>query len=200
MPALSLITSIQDDLLLPWLDLYESAFPHAERVPVSVLLGMLKNKTEDFHMLAALDEEDAFAGLAFYILPAEAQGRAGFLWYLATRPEQRGQGLGAWMYRGILARLPRSVEALYYDVEMPELAGTAEEEALARRRIRFYQRLGARVLSGIRDNIQAAPDRPRLTLHLMVHPRVELAPQAAYRLAATFLANELEVDGEVGYE
>ena len=200
MPSLSIITSLQDDLLLPWLDLYESAFPYAERVPVSMLLGMLKTKTKDFHMLAALDEEDAFAGLAFYILPEEANGRAGFLWYLATRPDLRGQGLGAWMYRGIMARLPRSVEALYYDVEMPALAVTPEEHDLARRRIRFYQRLGAHVLAGIRDNIQTAPDRPKITLHLMVHPRASLSPLEAYHLAATFLPTELELTGEVGYE
>jgi GNAT superfamily N-acetyltransferase len=200
MPSLALITSLQDDLLLPWLDLYEAAFPFAERVPVSLLLGMLKEKKEDFHMLAALDEDDAFAGLAFYILPAQAHGRAGFLWYLATRPDLRGQGLGAWIYRGILARLPRSVEALYYDVEIPALAPSLEEQTLARRRIRFYQRLGAHVLTGIRDTIQAAPDRPKITLHLMVHPRIELQARAAYDLATTFLPDELQVTGEVGYE
>jgi GNAT superfamily N-acetyltransferase len=200
MPSFALITSLQDDLLLPWLDLYETAFPFAERVPVSLLLGMLKEKKEDFHMLAALDEEDAFAGLAFYILPATANGRAGFLWYLATRPDLRGQGLGAWMYRGVLARLPRSVEALYYDVEIPALAESPEGQNLARRRIRFYQRLGARVLTGITDQMRAAPDRPLLSLHLMVHPRVELTPQAAYDLASIFLPDELLVTGKLGYE
>jgi GNAT superfamily N-acetyltransferase len=200
MPSLALITTLQDDLLLPWLDLYEAAFPFDERVPVSLLLRMLKEKTEDFHMLAALDEEDAFAGMAFYILPAEAKGRAGFLWYLATLPDLRGQGLGAWMYRGILARLPRAVEALYYDVEIPDLAASAEEKSLARRRIRFYQRLGAHVMSGVRDIMRAAPDRAQLRLHLMVHPRRDLSPQAAYDLARTFLPDELEVSGELGYE
>jgi GNAT superfamily N-acetyltransferase len=200
MPSLVLLTSLQDDLLLPWLDLYESAFPHAERVPVSVFLGFLKEKKPNIHILAALDEEDAFAGLAIYALPEEAGGRAGFLWYLATQPELRGQGLGSWIYRGILARLPRGVEALFYDLEIPELAATPEEQLLARRRIRFYQRLGARRLSGIRYTNQCAPDRPRLTMHLMAHPRIDLAPQAAFDLAQSFLPEALEAAGEVGYE
>jgi len=198
MPSLALITSPQDELLLPWLDLYESAFPFAERVPVSVLLKFLQQKTAGFSMLAALDEGDAFSGMAFYILPEEAGGRAAFLWYLATLPELRGQGLGAWMYRGILARLPRGVEALFFDVEIPDLAPTGEEQQLRRRRIRFYQRLGARLLTGVMDHIQAAPDRPRLALHLMVHPRVEMTPRAAFDLASTFLPDELEITGELG--
>ena len=200
MPSLSLITSLQDELLLPWLELYESAFPPTERVPVAVLLGILKHKTEDFHMLAALDEEDAFAGLAFYILPKEAGGRAGFLWYLATRPDLRGQGLGAWMYRGILARLPRAVEALYFDIEIPALATDEPARALARRRIAFYQRLGARRLTGVTSTIQAAPDRPRITLYMMAHPLAGQSAAQAYDLALTFLSSELSLEGEVGYE
>jgi GNAT superfamily N-acetyltransferase len=199
MPFFSVIQSLDDDLLLPWLDLYETAFPFAERVPVSVLLAFLKERGANFNMLAALDEEQRFAGLAFYMFPVEAGGRAAFLWYLATLPEMRGQGLGAWMYRGILARLPREVEALYYDVEIPELVGAPEAAELARRRIRFYQRLGARRLDGIRDHMRAAADRPPLELFLMVHPLVDLKPQEALALARTFLPEALEETGEVGY-
>jgi GNAT superfamily N-acetyltransferase len=200
MPSLSIITSLQDDLLLPWLDLYESAFPLAERVPVSVLLRFLKERAAHTHVLAALDEEDAFAGLAFYTLPLESAGRAAFLWYLATLPQLRGQGLGAWIYRGILARLPRAVKALFFDVEIPEQAATPEERQLARRRIRFYQRLGARLLNGIRYTMQAAPDRPQLDLRLMVHPRAEFSPRAAVELVLSFAPDAIELTGEPEFE
>lgn len=200
MPSFSLIQSLNDDLLFPWLDLYEGAFPFAERVPVSVLLGFLKERRDNFSMLAALDEDQRFAGLAFYMFPAEAGGRAAFLWYLATLPELRGQGLGAWMYRGILARLPRGVEAIYYDIEIPELAATPEEAQMARRRINFYRRLGAHRLAGILDHMRAADDRPSLELYLMVHPLSDLNPTAALALARTFLPDALEETGEIFYE
>jgi GNAT superfamily N-acetyltransferase len=204
MPSLALITSLNDDLLLPWLDLYESAFPWAERVPVSLLLGYLKEKDPTVQMLAALDEEEGFAGLAVYALNEKTAGRTAYLWYLATLPELRGQGLGAWIYRGILARLtrqrqPHGVEALFFDVEMPAQAQTEEEKLLALRRIRFYQRLGARLLSGVRYTPQVTEQRPRLEMHLMVHPLADLSPQEACELAQILAPEWIERTGEVGY-
>ena len=83
----------------------------------------------------------------------------------------------------------------------PRWRVTPEEHALARRRIRFYQRLGAHVLAGIRDNIQTAPDRPKITLHLMVHPRASLSPLRGLPPGSHFpAAPSSRLTGEVGYE
>ena len=41
------LTSLEDGLLLPWLDLYETAFPPYEKVLVSHFLSLLKSKNSD---------------------------------------------------------------------------------------------------------------------------------------------------------
>jgi GNAT superfamily N-acetyltransferase len=209
MPSLIIITSPRSPLLEAWQALYESAFPAEERVPFEHLTAFLTENVLDgesppgvgahTHMLAALDEEDRFAGLAHYTLPPEAGGRAAYLGYIATLPELRGQGLGAWLYRGILARLPRSVDAMLFDLEIPERMPDPAERALARRRIRFYQRLGARLLDGIRYTNQAGPRGPLLTLHLMVHPLADLPASEAVELAKTWLPDCIEQTGDIQY-
>lgn len=70
-----------DALLLPWLDLYETAFPPSERVLVSFYLRLLRDKRAglqpDHHLLAA-QRERAFVGLAHYVMLAEP--RCAWLW------------------------------------------------------------------------------------------------------------------------
>lgn len=178
------IVDLHDDLLLPWLKLYETTFPPAERLLVASLLGMLKEpaRAGGNRMLAMVEADGSFVGLALYELLAEASAAA--LWYLAVTPERRGQGLGGDFYREIVHRLgDLPVRALLYEVEMP---AQAEAPRLARRRIRFYQRHGGKLLRGIHYMQSVGSHQPPIPMHLMVHPLhpPQMAPAEAFDLAA----------------
>lgn len=187
------ITTLDDPLLMPWLDLYETAFPPEERVFTSRLLNGVKTQRE-YHMLAAVDESGGLAGLAFYNELPEAQ--SAFLWYLAVLPDLRGQGIGAWLYQAVLQHLDKNDRAMFLDVEIPEEMRTPAEREMAARRIRFYQRLGAYRLSGVRFVQKVEEHHPTITPYLMVHPIQPMSAQSAYDTARIFLKESLVLSGE----
>ena len=189
------ITTLDDPLLLPWLDLYETAFPPEERVFTSRLLSGVKSPGE-YHMLAAVDESGGLAGLAFYNEVPEAQ--AAFLWYLAVQPELRGHGIGAWLYSAVLQRLDKHDRAMFLDVEIPEEMHAPAEREMAARRIRFYQRLGARLLGGVRFVQKVEAHLPTISTYLVVHPIQPMNAQTAYDTARIFLKESLVLSGELG--
>ena len=137
----------EDPLLPEWLSLYQSAFPPDQRVPVAGLLSLLAaRETSTVSNLAVLDESGKLVGLV--IFERHESQQALFLWYLAVIPSRRDQGLGARIYRQIIAEYAAGCTALVFDVEIPELAGDGAEQALRARRIGFYRRLGAKLLTG----------------------------------------------------
>ena len=190
------IQSSTDSLLLPWLDLYETAFPPVERVLVSRLLEGIGPGMDSRHMLAAVDEQGCLAAIQYYADVVEAQ--ATFLWYFAVVPALRGQGWGAWLYQALLGRLQAGERALFFDVESPAEAHSPEEREIAERRIRFYQRQGASVLTGVRYVQQVGAHQPPLPMHLMVHPLQPLSAQEVYEMARRFLPDALNQTGELG--
>ena len=174
------ITPLDDPLLLPWLDLYETAFPPEERVFTSRLLSGAKQSGK-YHMLAAVDGSGGLAGMAFYNEVPEAQ--AAFLWYLAVAPDLRGKGIGAWLYSAVLQHLDKNDKAMFLDVEIPEEMRTPAESEMAARRIRFYQRLGGRLLGGVRFVQKVEAHLPTISTYLMVHPIQPMNAQTAYDTA-----------------
>ncbi len=213
------ICSPADPLLLPWLDLYETAFPPGERVLVSRVLNVLHEQQRGIHrgthLLAAVETENAeleskdapsslltshfFRGLIFDYEPPANQ--AAFLWYLAVVPGLRGQGLGSWLYGQVLARLDPSVRAMIFDLEDPCEMHTPQEKDLARRRIAFYRRQGARLLGGIRYLQTVGTHMPPIPLLLMAHPIQEISPQEAFDLAeGEFGGSILQQVGELRWE
>jgi ribosomal protein S18 acetylase RimI-like enzyme len=212
------ICSLSDPLLLPWLDLYEIAFPLAERFPVSRILNVLheqaRGASRGQRLLAAVPSSSLIGdrlitdqrnpsysspltALFFTYEPPDLP--AAFLWYFAVQAEQRGQGLGSQLYRSLLARLGPEVRALIFDLEDPRQMETRAEQELARRRVGFYRRLGARLLGGV-DYVQCiAPHLPPLPLLLMVHPIQEISPQEAFDLAKAAMPEAVNLAGELGW-
>jgi ribosomal protein S18 acetylase RimI-like enzyme len=167
------ITSLEDDLLLPWLDLFETAFPPHEKVLVSNHLQAIKMQArgEDIqeHFLAALDDHHALTGMARYQLFPET--RAAFLWYLATTLAARNLGLGGKIYDHILSIIdPSQYQVMFLEVEMPEEAENEALRLLAKRRIGFYRRHGAVQLNGIHYLQTVGPHQPQTPMHILVHP------------------------------
>lgn len=165
------ITDLNDPLLLPWLDLYEKAFPPNERILVSGHLRVLKARAAgmptDEHILAALDEGGELVGMARVMIRAN---EVAYLWYIAILPSRRGQGLGAAFYREIIRRAEgANCPALIFEVEIPERAIDQMHRQTALRRIGFYRRLGAKVLGGIHYLQSVGPHQPPTPMHIMAH-------------------------------
>lgn len=176
-PRIRRLSDPADPLLPAWLALYERAFPPEERVPPEEHLRELRPDS-DAVLLAAEDEAGKLLGLARYDL----YERAAYLYYLAVDEAVRSLGLGSLMYREILRQLEADapgLAAMVFEVERPDHAEDAE---LAERRIRFYQRLGAKLLRGI-HYVQEIPGQPGVPMHLMIHPFRTLEPPEALALA-----------------
>jgi GNAT superfamily N-acetyltransferase len=189
------ISGCADPLLMPWLDLYETAFPPAERVLASAVLRAVEQGPVHT-LLAALDEAGELVGMAWYHTP---QPWLASLWYLAVRADRRGRGLGARIYREVLRRLPPTSVAMLFEVEQPELAGAAcrgrEAPALlraarrsspARSQLRAVRRPASPAHSDVGDGPPARP--------IVCRGGVRAGPQRVGRVAATHRA---VVTGEV---
>jgi GNAT superfamily N-acetyltransferase len=118
------LKSLEDEYLLPWLDLYETAFPPHERFLVSRILSSLTSKETEYPnyetLLAVINPEGKFIGLVMLLYLVDK--KIGLLWYLAVCPDERSKGYGAKIYQKIMDEL-RSLQfkALMFEVEMPEL-------------------------------------------------------------------------------
>jgi len=196
------IVGLNDDLLLPWLGLYETAFSPSERVLVSFLLKLLKDKThglaQDPYLLAALDKQRTLVGIAMYELDRESE--TALLWYLAIVPENRSKGLGSIFYREILHRVDSSVRALLFEVEIPDESKSGEGRQFAQRRIQFYRRHGAFVLNGIHYMQHVGKHQPPIPMHIMVHPFQPITPQTAFKLTKSMFEDSITQIGPLALE
>jgi len=186
------ITRLDDEWLCPWLDLYETSFPPEERTLVSFFLNILKGAYPDHVMLAGLHDR-TFAALAYYTLIPEQ--RLAWFWYLAVAPTLQGRGLGATLYRDMLARLPADTRAVLLEVERPDLAETAAQRAVRERRIALYRRLGARTLGGVHYLQFVGPHQPPIPMQVMLHPLEPLDATAAFALAHAIFGDALTQTG-----
>jgi GNAT superfamily N-acetyltransferase len=183
-PAISLVPlrGLDDPHLLPWMELYELAFPPNERLLISDMLEIARAQAQDGphteYLLSALAGGE-FAGLVHYETFPQL-GLAG-LWGLATRPAIRGQGLGAAIYDALWQRLRADgCRGLILEVERPDMTHGEAARQLAVRRIRFYQRLGARLLTGVEYLQTVGPHQPPLPMHVMIHAAAGCSPEEAY--------------------
>jgi ribosomal protein S18 acetylase RimI-like enzyme len=163
-----------DPLLLPWLDLYETAFPPNERFLVSYFLRLLRDReagtATDMQLLALPDDAGDLDAMACASIPA---GQVACLWFIAVGAARRGQGLGSALYREIARRAQAAgCPAMLFEVDIPELEPDEPRRQIARRRIGFYRRLGARLLGGIHYVQYVGSHQPPTPMHLMVHALV----------------------------
>jgi ribosomal protein S18 acetylase RimI-like enzyme len=178
------ITDANDDLLLDWLDLYETSFPPEEKVLVSEFIDLLEEKANgtrpDSHIQAAL-QNDRFVALLRYDLGKEP-GIA-YLWYIAVHPDARSGGIGSACFNEVVRRArDAQLRAVVFEVEISGHFDDSERRECARRRIEFYRRQGALLLTGI-QYIQQLPHQPAIPLHIMVRPIEPVTPQDAFEMA-----------------
>lgn len=197
------ITNIDDDLLLPWLDLYEISFPPEEKVLVSSFLSLLKSKAkgldENSHMLAALDENNRLVGIMRF--DTDPLLGVAYLWYLAAHPDVRGRGIGSICHEEVLRRAREAgVQAAIMEVEIPEEMQDAGHRDFARRRIEFYRRHGALLLGGISYIHSVGPHQPNIPLHIMVCPFKPITPEQVFELARSLFGDGVKQTGELTLE
>jgi len=112
-------------------DLYYTAFPKHEQVPMGMLLSRTKNKDMDFD---AYYDGDVFIGFTYLIADKDLT----YLFYLATSADVRGKGYGAQILSHIKANHPNQrlvLNCLAEDVQ-------ADDNDLRLRRQNFYLRNG----------------------------------------------------------
>jgi GNAT superfamily N-acetyltransferase len=142
--------------------IYEEAFPPRERMPLDELLGTGSGGRT---VLALLDGGEV-VGLAS--LDRIGTSPVALLEYFAVARGRRGGGLGQELWGAVIALAARPGLAVVLEVEDPAEPGTSPAEAdLRRRRIRFYERGGARVLPVSRyrvPDLAGAGDLPMLLM------------------------------------
>lgn len=173
------------DPFSPWarqaFDLYETSFPVEQRDPVGAITGMMQKQGTDhpqtlFRFLVGTEANSVVAlSMYTYHLPR----RLGFLWYMATHPLKRSQGMGTLLFQETMSALNQdAVRAagapplgMCWEVERPADAPQEAERVIRERRIRFYQRNGGILLDGI--DFTAPPlaaDLPPVSFYLMFAP------------------------------
>jgi ribosomal protein S18 acetylase RimI-like enzyme len=197
------LTGLHDELLPAWLDLYETSFPFNERLLVSHFIRLLQAKEQgeakQITLSALAGQSHDLIGMAAWHYIQEP-GIA-YLWYIAICPEARSRGLGSMYYHAFLASaFAKGARLALFEVEKPELARDEPERILAQRRIDFYTRQGARLLTGIHYLQSVGAHAPSTPMHLMFHAKDDLSPSEAYRLASQVLGDALQQVGPLALE
>jgi hypothetical protein len=92
------------------------------------------------------------------------------------------------------------LKAMVFEVEMPSEAVTPEEEDIAKRRIGFYRRMGAKILTGIQYLQTVGPHQPATPMHIMVHTFKEVDPEEAFAMGKNIYEDSLTRVGSVELE
>jgi ribosomal protein S18 acetylase RimI-like enzyme len=189
------IVSEHDPMLGPCMNLYTSAFPPDERIPADSFAQALQRRAHGeetlprrHRRLAVALLGDRFAGFCSFAGMIDQQASAleqyGALFYMAVDPNLRARGIGGFMFGCVQSMLATDAQwcgakamGLILEVERPDTAADAKVRDLRERRIKFYERLGCRLLKRI-DYLQPAVDADHAPLRLHLMATGEVASRA----------------------
>lgn len=133
--------------------IYEEAFPPQQRAPFDELIAGARKGDRFFVVVTGTADPVGFAALS-QLKSIECV----FVEYFAVARHRRGRGIGAGLWEEMLRTLEERHEPLrlVLEVEDPDEPGIAAEKVeVRRRRIRFWERCGARLLA---DHGYTMPD------------------------------------------
>lgn len=166
-----------------------------ESIPPSEQLGDQKQrkllKRDDYRMYALLVDAKVAATAILYLPKAE---EFVLLDYMAVHADLRGRGLGTVLFQELVKIAPRERPAAGYLIfEVDDDRGhSAHIDSTNRRRIEFYRRLGAQLLSNT-NYLFPSPTGPGVPMRLMVyrlHPETKLS-QETVRAAVENIFREI---------
>jgi GNAT superfamily N-acetyltransferase len=122
--------------------IYTAAHPPSERKPVTLLAAMLERPGYLF-LVATLEE--AVIGFAIILLFPESD--ACLLEYMAIAEDKRGQGIGQFLFKQVVAMPEVSSRYLLAEVDSDKLDCPGQLDRT--RRKHFYRNLGCREVEGL---------------------------------------------------
>jgi len=153
--------------------LFREAFP-SEPEGIERIERMLRKRTRlDFDpvLMIAEDRNRNVIGLSFVFYFPELN--IGYLQYIASDPGRARRGIGGAMYEALRELLDgRGARGLLFDVPPDDPAKVFDPERLPtnRKRIRFYERYGARVVEGTEWDVVPNPRNENYLTLLMFDP------------------------------
>jgi len=191
------VTSLAEGLAAQAKDLYERSFPPEERNGFDEMIASLGGPPEadGRPRLIIAVRDDALLGLSFFKYYSEPE--FGYLWYICVDLETRGSGVGTKLYQDSVAALTqaaresgRRIKGMIFEVErLDSQAHPVIGDPI--RRVKFYERLGARLILGYDYWQPPKPPHGPVPLQLMFHPldlpASECASPALARIITDFL-------------
>ncbi len=169
------LTTGPEELMARIQALYERSFPPQELRPFDRICQEIAEPTPErrTHLIAALEDDRALGISIFALFP---QASLAYLWYICVAPETRGAGIGGKLYQESLECL--GMDALAMGLDMKGMIFEVERldseshpvYGDPHRRVRFYERLGARLIMGYDYHQPAIPPHDPVPLQLMFHP------------------------------
>jgi len=157
------LTDWPDELREQSRTLYECSFPVEE-------LRDFDELSERKPGLIVARDEDVLLGLSIFRALEEAS--LGYLWYICVDQSTRGRGVGRRLYQRTLDSLTangNSLKGLIFEVErLDSEAHPVYGDPI--RRVKFYERLGARLILGYDYWQPPIPPHGPVPLQLMYHP------------------------------
>jgi GNAT superfamily N-acetyltransferase len=153
--------------------IYAESFPENEQVKPERLMSNLAATPSEFVMRLVDDKSSNTVGLALVNLFEKTS--VSFLGYLAIDKDARGKSLGSELFKCALfeskerfARAGSKFQGMVWEVEKPELADSLEDKTTRERRIAFYNRLGATILTNDYEMKSVGSGHEDLNMALMI--------------------------------
>jgi GNAT superfamily N-acetyltransferase len=150
------------------LDIYKTSFPSNQMRPVEKVVRMLKDDG-NYHLFIAANEASVVGISLLYVFKSL---RIGLLDYLAVDSSYQGRGIGKQLFKFTIQKLysqtPGAI-GLLLEIQK-EGVHDLDDSPIMKDRIRFYRRLGAKVLDGVNYLLPSQTRGKPEEMYLMIVP------------------------------
>ncbi len=151
-----------------WVGLYLDSFPVYERMRLSAIKDGLDEPDKGRYALAFTDShaDTTLCGLAYLIIRTNEP--VAYLVYFAVNTQMRNRGLGVQLYEAICSYCrEKGCNSLFFEVEHPD--DPHMDTQMANRRIGWYLRHGAELITGIDLWQRVSDELPSIHYYIVAH-------------------------------